>query len=130
MISLIPALTSEKPATATLEEVLDHIIYVAGKIGYDFIGIGSDFDGMVHAVKGIEDVSKYPDLVAAMLQKGIEPACVKKIIGLNLIRVLTEVEDASKRLHSVLHTMEDTVEPLWDANVRTFVRSQYPCTEE
>jgi membrane dipeptidase len=46
------------------------MFFMLRKIGFDHIGIGSDFDGMVDSVNGLEDVSKYPELVATMLLQG------------------------------------------------------------
>ncbi|KAI9877145.1 MAG: hypothetical protein M1830_004695 [Pleopsidium flavum] len=129
MISFIPALTHSDTTTADLTHVVDHILYVAEKIGFDHIGIGSDFDGMVKAVSGLEDVSKYPDLVATMLCKGIQKCDVKKVIGLNTIRVLKEVEEAGHRHTKDLPVLEDEVKQLWDENMRAFVRSKYPAAE-
>ena len=125
MISLIPALTHSNPATANLAHVVDHILYVANKIEFDHIGLGSDFDGMVKAVNGLEDVSKYPDLVATMLCKGIHSQDVEKVIGLNIIRVLGQVEAVAKQSKTD-PMLEDETKQLWDESVRAFVRSTYP----
>lgn len=129
MISLIPALTRSDVTTADTTHVVDHILYVAERIGFDHIGIGSDFDGMVDCVHGLEDVSKFPELVATMLSKGIRKSDVEKIIGLNTIRVLKEVEDTRHKHAKVLPVLEDEVKQLWDENVRAFVRSRYPVAE-
>jgi membrane dipeptidase len=44
-------------------DVADHIEHIADMIGRRHVGIGSDFDGMYSAVSGLEDASKYPNLV-------------------------------------------------------------------
>lgn len=129
MISFIPALTNSDVTKAEPTHVVDHVLYVAEKIGFDHIGIGSDFDGMVNSVNGLEDVSKYPELVATMLCKGIRKSDVEKVIGLNIIRVLKEVEDTGRKYAKELPVLEDEIKPLWDENLRAYVRSRYPAAE-
>lgn len=50
--------------TANVSRLADHIEYVADMVGRQHVGIGSDFDGMFASVKGLEDASKYPNLVS------------------------------------------------------------------
>ena len=56
--------------------------------GIDHVGIGSDFDGISSPPKGLEDISKMPYLVAALLKKGYSDEDVKKIMGGNTLRVI------------------------------------------
>lgn len=60
--------------------------------GVDNIGIGADFDGVDDTPPDVVDVSKYPDLFAALLEKGWTEEELAKIAGKNIIRVLTENE--------------------------------------
>jgi membrane dipeptidase len=83
------------PNRATLTDVADHIDHLRKTIGVDHIGIGSDFDGFSGGVRGLEDVSKYPDLIAELLRRGYSESDVKKIAGLNVLRVLREAERLS-----------------------------------
>ena len=77
---------------ATVQQVADHIDYIRDRIGVDGIGLGSDFDGSPTLPVGLEDVSKYPNLVVELLKRGYRDEDVKKIIGLNVLRVLREAE--------------------------------------
>jgi membrane dipeptidase len=61
-------------------------------MGVDHVGIGSDFDGFAGAVRGLEDVSKYPDLFAELLRRGYSDEAVRKIAGQNVLRVMRAVE--------------------------------------
>ncbi|KAJ5665122.1 uncharacterized protein N7477_007570 [Penicillium maclennaniae] len=88
MITFIPSLTHFDATRANTDHVIDHIMHVGELIGYDSIGLGSDYDGMFSAVKGVDDVAQYPHLVARMLERGIARPDVEKIVGLNLLRVL------------------------------------------
>lgn len=76
---------------ATIQDVVNHIDYIKQKIGVDFVGIGSDFDGG-GTVEGLEDVSKFPDLIVELLKRQYRDDEVKKITGLNLIRVMKQCE--------------------------------------
>jgi len=128
MISFIPNLTHKDAAMADIDALIDHIVYVGKRIGYDHLGLGSDYDGMVKAVTGLEDVSKLPRLVARMRSRGISRQDVEKVIGLNVIRVLCAVEDVAKSL-SGEPVLEDKVKQLWGPNMRDFVMREYPDAE-
>src|SRR5712664_1227208 len=75
---------------ATLAQVADHIEHIRRVAGADCVGIGSDFDGITEVPVGLEDVSKFPDLIAELLRRGWTDADVKKVDGLNTLRVLRE----------------------------------------
>jgi membrane dipeptidase len=89
---------THKAPPATLEMVADHIDHIRKVAGIDGIGIGSDFDGIDSAPKGLEDVSKYPALTAELLRRGYSDDDVKKILGLNVLRVMRETERVAARL--------------------------------
>ena len=77
--------------------LLEHIDYVAKLVGPDHVGLGSDFDGISGmAPKGMEDVSKYPVLVKGLVELGYADADIRKIMGLNLVRVLRANEQGAK----------------------------------
>ena len=77
---------------ATLADVADHIDHVRRVAGIEHVGIGSDFEGFHGSVEGLEDVSKYPALLAELLRRGYTPEEIKKVAGLNLLRVFKEAE--------------------------------------
>ncbi len=81
-----------------LSVVADHIEHIRDVAGVDHVGIGSDLDGIEDTPIGLEDVSTYPALVAELLKRGWKPDDVKKVVGLNLLRVMREVEVAAARL--------------------------------
>jgi len=89
------------PNRATLSDVADHIDHIRKIIGVDHIGIGSDFDGFSGGVRGLEDVSKYPHLIAELLRRGYSENEVKKIAGLNALRVLRGAEQIAKELQNL-----------------------------
>ena len=83
---------------ATIAMVADHIDHIRTVAGIDNIGIGSDFDGIDHGPEGLEDVSKFPALFAELLRRRYSDEDVKKIAGLNLLRVMKDAERVAARL--------------------------------
>ena len=80
---------------ASLSDVVAHIDHAVKVGGIDAVGIGSDFDGIFCAPKGLEDVSKFPNLTRALLKKGYSAQDIRKIYGGNLLRVMRAVEAAA-----------------------------------
>lgn len=80
------------PDHNTLADVVKHIMHIGDLIGYDHVGIGTDYDGIPTTPTGLEDVTKYPDLIAALLKEGVSDANAAKIAGGNVIRVWKEVD--------------------------------------
>src|SRR5260370_40553749 len=66
---------------ATLGDVVAHIDYAVEIAGINAVGIGSDFDGIFCAPKDLEDVSKFPNLTKALLEKGYSADDIRKIYG-------------------------------------------------
>ncbi|OJK01401.1 hypothetical protein ASPACDRAFT_77153 [Aspergillus aculeatus ATCC 16872] len=89
-----------EPETATLAHVVDHIVHIGELIGFDHVGLGSDFDGIPTVPRGLEDVSKYPDLIAELLKRGVSHEDAGKVAGGNLLRVWKEVDDVALQLRA------------------------------
>ncbi len=68
--------------------LIDHIEYIIKLVGVDYVGIGSDFDGMVLPPKQLNDVTKYPLITKALIEKGYNEKDISKILGGNILRVL------------------------------------------
>lgn len=93
--------TKEHPLPkATVKDVADHIDHVVKLVGADYVGLGSDFNGVGEGNLpiGLEDVSKIPNLVYELLVRGYEDEEIKKILGGNLLRVWKQVEKVSDSL--------------------------------
>jgi len=88
---------------ATLADVVAHIDHVRHIAGIDAIGIGSDFDGITCAPEGLNDVSKFPNLTRALLEKGYSKSDIKKIYGGNTLRVMRQVQKVAAQLQQGSH---------------------------
>jgi membrane dipeptidase len=88
------------PQNFTVEHVADHIIHIGQLIGYEHVGLGSDFDGMPSAPRGLEDVSKYPNLVAELLRRGLTDEEAAQVVGGNLLRVWKTVDAVALKLQA------------------------------
>ncbi len=91
------AFASGEIPRATLEDAVAHIDHVVKIGGIGAAGIGSDFDGVPCTPAGLDDVSKFPALRAALRAKGYSPDDIAKIFGGNLLRVMRGVESAAAR---------------------------------
>jgi len=80
-----------KKAFATVDDVAGHVDHAVKIAGIDHVAIGSDFDGISSPPQGLEDVSKMPALIAALLKRGYSERDIKKILGENTLRVIRAV---------------------------------------
>jgi membrane dipeptidase len=78
--------------------IVDHIDHAVKVAGIDHVGLGSDFDGAVMPI-GMQDVTHLPQITDALLKKGYSEADIRKILGANTLRVLTEVQRVSQELN-------------------------------
>jgi len=81
-----------EPRHGTISDVVDHVDHIRNVAGIDYIGLGSDFDGFRGGIEGLDDVSGYPTLLAELLRRGYSKEDLKKIAGLNVLRVLRQAE--------------------------------------
>ncbi len=83
--------------TATLAQVVTHIQHLREVAGIDHIGIGGDYDGVPTLPAGLEDVSRYPHLFAALAERGFSDDDLRKIAGTNVLRAMRGAEDVAAR---------------------------------
>ncbi len=75
----------------TLEQVVAHIDHMVAVMGIEHVALGSDFDGIEKVPRGLEDVSKLPNLTRALLEHGYAPEQVRLILGENALRAFRRV---------------------------------------
>ncbi|XP_072802941.1 dipeptidase 1 isoform X1 [Vicugna pacos] len=106
-------------AEANLSQVADHLDHIKAVAGAGAVGFGGDFDGVSRLPSGLEDVSKYPDLVAELLRRKWTEAEVRGVLADNLLRVFEEVEQVSN------HTQAPGEEVIPLTQLEPSCRTQY-----
>ncbi len=76
------------PMRPPLSLLIDHIDYIVKLVGVDYVGLGSDFDGINLTPQQLDDVTTYPLITKALVQKGYSKKDINKILGGNFLRVL------------------------------------------
>jgi membrane dipeptidase len=96
---------------ATLAQVADHIEHVTRIAGVDHVGIGSDYAGDGGPV-GLEDVSRFPHLIAELVRRGWKDQDLRKLAGANLVRTFAQAEAVAARLQRERPPSVATIEEL------------------
>lgn len=73
--------------------LIQNIEYIIKLVGIDYVGLGSDFDGIESTPKGLDDVTDYPLITKALIEKGYNKHEINKILGGNFLRVLKANEE-------------------------------------
>ena len=77
-----------QPYRPSISKLVDHIDYIVKLVGGDYVGIGSDFDGVSSVPVGLDDVTKYPLITQELERRGYSNKSIKKILGGNVMRVM------------------------------------------
>ncbi|MDR6843625.1 dipeptidase [Flavobacterium granuli] len=77
-----------QPLRVPFSVLIDNIEYIIKLVGVDYVGLGSDFDGIESPPLQLDDVTKYPLITKALLEKGYSKQDLTKILGGNFLRVL------------------------------------------
>lgn len=85
---------------ATIADVVAHLEHARNIAGADHIGIGGDYDGTDFFPAGLEDVASYPNLFAALLERGWSREECIKLAGGNVMRALRDAETVAARLQA------------------------------
>ena len=84
--------------TATLQDVVAHCEHVREVAGTEHIGLGGDYDGVDQLPDGLEDVSGYPRLLAALADRGWSDHDLARLAGGNALRVLGAAEERAREI--------------------------------
>jgi len=83
-----------------VETVVQHIDHVVKLVGVDYVGFGSDFDGVGDSLPtGLKDVSQYPNIIFLLLKKGYSEEDIAKICSGNVFRVWNKVESYAAKMN-------------------------------
>lgn len=80
------------------KDVADHIDHAVQVMGMDHVGVGTDYDGIIVAPEGLENVSKMPVLWEELRRRGYSRSDIEKVAGKNFLRVMEAVEKVAKGL--------------------------------
>jgi membrane dipeptidase len=94
MVTFVPKFVSPNPE-AGVADVVAHLEHARAVAGVEHIGIGGDYDGVAEVPVGLEDVSTYPVLFEALLDRGWSPADLANLAGHNVLRVLRDAADVA-----------------------------------
>ena len=73
--------------------LLDHIDYIVKLVGVDYVGLGSDFDGIDSSPVELDGVEDFPKITEGLVKRGYSESDIKKILGGNFLRVLKANEN-------------------------------------
>ena len=80
-----------------VRDFANHIDYLVNKMGVDHVGISSDFDGG-GGIEGWADASETFNVTLELVKRGYSEEDIAKLWGLNLLRVLDEVQAVAKNM--------------------------------
>jgi membrane dipeptidase len=80
----------------SIHDVVDHIMHIVKVAGVDHVGLGSDYDGISTTPVQMDDVTSYPLITQCLLDRGLSPTDVKKVLGANILRVMRDAEAVAK----------------------------------
>ena len=81
-----------------ISKLIDHIDHIVKVAGIDHVGIGADFDGANDMPEGARDVSMLPNITYQLLKRGYSEPDIRKILGENLLRVMTQAERVAHKM--------------------------------
>lgn len=87
-VTYVPSFMDADESKHTVERLLDHFDHIAQVGGTDCVGLGSDFDGGGDVVK---DATVVPQITESLLQRGWKEDDLRKMLGLNHLRVFRQV---------------------------------------
>ncbi|WP_432477824.1 dipeptidase [Nocardioides sp. GXQ0305] len=84
--------------TATVDDVVAHCDHVREVAGVEHIGLGGDYDGTETLPEGLDDVTGYPRLLAALAERDWSEDDLSRLTSRNVLRVMRDVEATARDL--------------------------------
>jgi membrane dipeptidase len=79
------------PSNATISRLVDHIDHIVDVVGVEYVGLGSDFDGIPSTPEGLYNVSQMPHITQELIRRRYSDVEIQQILGLNHLRVFKQV---------------------------------------
>lgn len=109
----VAAWREKNPApVSVIGDVADHLDHIKRVAGAQHVGLGADYDGITVTVQGLEDVSKYPELLAELIKRGWTDTEIRGVAGENVLRALSRAEVVSARLRATRPASTKTIQQL------------------
>ncbi|KAF3395487.1 putative dipeptidase [Talaromyces pinophilus] len=104
-VSCVPSTEEGKlpifdPSNSTISRVVDHVMYIGERIGYQHVGLGSDFDGIPTTPEGIDDVSSFPKIIELLLRRQVSDENAAFVAGESLLRVWKRADQVAQELQA------------------------------
>jgi len=74
-----------------IDDIIEHINYIKNLVGIDFVGLGTDYDGITETPENLEDISKLQNLIKGLKKTNFSKEEIEKIINKNWLRVFKNV---------------------------------------
>lgn len=97
---------------SVIGDVADHLDHIKQVASAANVGLGADYDGITETVKGLEDVSKYPELLAELIKRGWTDTEIRGVAGENVLRALSRAEVVSAQLRVSRPASTKTIQQL------------------
>lgn len=89
-IAFAPMFIHPDSEKATIDRVAEHVCYVADLVGIDYVGIGTDYDGLGDTPPVVREVSQLVKLTRSMMELGLTEEEIQKVWGGNFLRLLRQ----------------------------------------
>jgi len=77
---------------------IDHVAHAIEVAGEDHVGLGLDYGYDSPAPKDLEHIGKLGNVTYELLKRGYSEETIRKVLGENTLRVMTEAENVARRL--------------------------------
>jgi membrane dipeptidase len=88
-VNFVPYHLTNDPEEASIDHIIDHICYIGDLVGIEYVGIGSDFDGVNILPQGIKDVRDMVKIVQRMGERGFSHQEIDKVFYSNFYNFLS-----------------------------------------
>ncbi len=81
----------------TYARIVDHIDHIKNVAGIDYVGLGSDYDGIGGLPAGMSGAEDTPLVTYEMLRRGYTETEIRKVLGENFLRAFAKAEQVAGR---------------------------------
>ncbi len=79
----------------TYKRIADHVMHIVNLVGDEYVGFGSDFDGIPALPAGISGCHEMPKIITELQMRGLDEDSLERICHKNFLRVL-ELNETKK----------------------------------